>query len=68
MSKKTVGLVLGGGAARGFAHIGIIKVLEEAEFPVDYVAGVSVGSVAGGCGQKDGCRVRNRGESKRRSV
>jgi NTE family protein len=47
MSKKAVGLVLGGGATRGFAHIGVIKVLEEAEIPVDYVAGASIGSVIG---------------------
>lgn len=47
MSRKTVGLVFGGGAARGYAHIGVIKILEEAEITVDYVAGASVGSVFG---------------------
>ena len=40
-----VGLALGGGAARGFAHIGVIQVLEEAGIQVDLVAGTSAGSV-----------------------
>jgi NTE family protein len=40
-----VGLALGGGAARGFAHIGVIQVLEEAGIPVDLVAGTSAGSL-----------------------
>lgn len=43
-----VGLVLGGGGARGFAHIGVIKVLEELGIPIDYVAGTSMGSIVGG--------------------
>lgn len=40
-----VGLALGGGAARGFAHIGVIQVLEENGIKVDFVAGTSVGSL-----------------------
>ncbi len=40
-----VGLALGGGAARGFAHIGVIQVLEEAGIQVDLVVGTSAGSV-----------------------
>ncbi|MBX3623611.1 MAG: patatin-like phospholipase family protein [Rhizobacter sp.] len=40
-----VGLALGGGAARGFAHIGVIQVLEENGVKVDYVAGTSAGSL-----------------------
>ena len=43
----TVGLALGGGFARGLAHIGILKVLEEAGIPVNFIAGTSVGSVIG---------------------
>jgi NTE family protein len=42
-----VGLALGGGFARGLAHIGILKVLEEEQIPIDYIAGTSVGSVIG---------------------
>jgi NTE family protein len=40
-----IGLALGGGAARGFAHIGVIKALEARNVPVDLVAGTSAGSV-----------------------
>lgn len=40
-----VGLALGGGAARGFAHIGVIQVLEENGIKVDYVTGTSAGSL-----------------------
>ena len=42
-----VGLALGGGAARGFAHIGVIKMLEASGIHVDVVAGTSAGSVVG---------------------
>ncbi len=44
---KKIGLALGGGAARGHAHIGVLKVLTEEGIPIDYVAGTSVGSVIG---------------------
>ncbi len=44
----TVGLALSGGAARGLAHIGVLKVLERAGVSVDVVAGTSMGSVVGG--------------------
>jgi NTE family protein len=40
-----VGLVFGGGGARGFAHLGVLKALEEAGIPVDFVGGASIGSV-----------------------
>src|SRR4051794_37186485 len=40
-----IGLVLGGGAARGFAHIGVIQVLEEAGIRPDLVVGISAGSL-----------------------
>ena len=46
MSLK-IGLVLGGGAARGYAHIGVLKVLEEENIPVDLIAGTSMGSMIG---------------------
>ena len=42
-----IGLALGGGAARGFAHIGVIKVLEAQGIVPDYIAGTSAGSVVG---------------------
>lgn len=45
---KRVGLVLSGGTARGLAHIGVLKVLEEEKVPVEYVTGTSMGSIIGG--------------------
>lgn len=45
---KTVGLALGSGAARGYAHIGVLEVLERERVPVDFVAGTSMGSLIGG--------------------
>ncbi len=45
--KKKVGLVLGGGAAKGFAHIGVLKVLEKNNINIDMVAGTSIGALVG---------------------
>ena len=45
---QRVGVALSGGAARGLAHIGVLKVLEEAGVPVDVITGTSMGSVVGG--------------------
>jgi NTE family protein len=42
-----VGLVLGGGGARGAAHIGVLKVLEREHIPVSHIAGTSMGSIVG---------------------
>ena len=46
--RPRIGLVLGGGGAKGGAHIGVLEVLEELRIPVDYIAGTSVGAVIGG--------------------
>ncbi len=46
-TRPKIGLVLGGGGARGAAHIGVIKKLEELNIPIDYVAGTSMGSLIG---------------------
>ena len=43
-----IGLALGGGGARGAAHIGVLKVLEERHIPIDCIAGTSMGAVVGG--------------------
>ncbi|MFH1542167.1 MAG: patatin-like phospholipase family protein [bacterium] len=45
--KKKIGLVLGGGIARGIAHIGVLKVIEQYKIPVDYIAATSSGSLIG---------------------
>jgi NTE family protein len=47
-SRPRIGLVLSGGGARGAAHIGVLKVLEENHVPVDVIAGTSMGAVVGG--------------------
>ncbi|MEQ1929164.1 MAG: patatin-like phospholipase family protein [Parvularculaceae bacterium] len=46
---KTVGLVLSGGGARAYAHIGAIKALREAGVPIDFIAGASMGAIVGAC-------------------
>ncbi len=53
--RPRVGLVLGGGGAKGAAEVGALKVLEELDIPVDYIAGTSIGAIVGGlyaCGYK----------------
>jgi NTE family protein len=47
-ARPKVGLVLSGGGARGIAHVGVLKVLEELQVPVDAIAGTSMGAVVGG--------------------
>lgn len=46
--RPKVGLVLSGGGAKGFAHIGVLKVLEQAGVKIDYIGGTSMGAVVGG--------------------
>ncbi len=46
--RKKVGVVLSGGGAKGVAHIGVLKVLEEAGIPIDYIVGTSMGAIVGG--------------------
>ena len=47
-TRPKVGLVLSGGGAKGAAHIGVLKYIEEAGIPIDYIAGTSMGSIIGG--------------------
>jgi NTE family protein len=47
-ARPKIGLVLSGGGARGAAHVGVLRVLEELQIPIDYVAGTSMGSIVGG--------------------
>src|SRR5213078_1442846 len=44
-----VGLALSGGAARGIAHVGVLRALVENEIPIDAIAGASAGALIGGC-------------------
>jgi NTE family protein len=47
--KSGIALALGGGAARGWAHIGVLRALEEAGIQIDMIAGTSIGALVGGC-------------------
>ena len=47
-ARPKIGLALGGGAARGIAHIGLLRWFEENRIPVDYIAGTSMGGLIGG--------------------
>ena len=46
--RPKVGVVLSGGGAKGAAHIGVLKYIEEAGIPIDYIAGTSMGAIVGG--------------------
>ncbi|CAG8775356.1 28059_t:CDS:2, partial [Racocetra persica] len=61
---KSVGLVLGGGGARGIAHVGVIKALEEAGVPIDMVGGTSIGSFIGGLYARESDNVAILGRAK----
>jgi len=47
MTRKKIGIAFSGGAARGFAHLGVLKVLREHGIPIDCIAGTSAGSIVG---------------------
>lgn len=46
--RPRIGVVLSGGGAKGIAHVGVLKVLEELDIPIDYIGGTSMGSIIGG--------------------
>ena len=48
LERPSIGLVLSGGGARGGAHIGVLKALQELRVPIDHIAGTSIGAVVGG--------------------
>ena len=52
--RQQIGLALGSGAARGLAHIGVIKALKEKNIPIDMIAGSSIGALIGACYAKEG--------------
>ena len=60
ITNSEIGVALGAGAAKGFAHIGVLKVLKESGIPVDCLAGCSIGAVAGAlyCGGLSFERIR----------
>ncbi|KAN0060719.1 phosphatidylcholine and lysophosphatidylcholine phospholipase [Thecaphora frezii] len=62
---KSIGLVLGGGGARGCAHLGVLKALEEKGIPIDMVGGTSIGSLVGGLYASEAELVSSIGRVKR---
>jgi NTE family protein len=67
--RPTIGVALGGGAARGWAHIGVLRTLEAAGYAPDIIAGTSIGAVVGGCyaaGKLDGLEEFALGLNRRR--
>jgi predicted acylesterase/phospholipase RssA/CRP-like cAMP-binding protein len=64
LTGRAVGLVLGGGAARGFAHIGVIRALEEAGIEIDLFGGASIGALIAGPAAMnwDGARLQQAAE------
>ncbi|KAK0551517.1 phosphatidylcholine and lysophosphatidylcholine phospholipase [Tilletia horrida] len=62
---RSVGLVLGGGGARGCSHVGVLRALEERGIPVDMIGGTSIGSLVGGLYAKEGEVVSTFGLVKR---
>ena len=45
--RAKIGLVLSGGGAKGFAELGVLKVLEKNKIPIDYISGTSIGALIG---------------------
>ncbi|PWN52275.1 hypothetical protein IE53DRAFT_385323 [Violaceomyces palustris] len=62
---KSIGLVLGGGGARGCAHLGVLRALEERGIPIDMVGGTSIGSLVGGLYAMEAEVVSSLGRAKR---
>lgn len=62
---KAIGLVLGGGGARGIAQVGVIRALEEAGIPIDIVGGTSIGAFNAGLYAKDADSVPIYGRAKK---
>ncbi|CAI8055933.1 Patatin-like phospholipase domain-containing protein 7 [Geodia barretti] len=62
LTGTSVGVVLGGGGARGLAHVGALQAFTEAGVPIDMVGGTSIGSLVGGlyCEERDSARVETR--------
>ncbi|KIY46312.1 patatin-domain-containing protein [Fistulina hepatica ATCC 64428] len=61
---KSVGVVLGGGGARGIAHLGLIQALEEYGIPIDHIGGTSIGAFIGGLYAREGDLFSSAGRAK----
>ncbi|KAJ3572215.1 hypothetical protein NP233_g3232 [Leucocoprinus birnbaumii] len=61
---KSIGLVLGGGGARGIAHLGLIRALEENGVPIDHIGGTSIGALIGGLYAREGDLISSTARAK----
>ncbi|KAJ7508598.1 hypothetical protein B0H11DRAFT_2304937, partial [Mycena galericulata] len=61
---KSIGLVLGGGGARGMSHLGLIRALEEYGIPIDHIGGTSIGALIGGLYAREGDILSSAGRAK----
>ncbi|EKM84018.1 hypothetical protein AGABI1DRAFT_33142 [Agaricus bisporus var. burnettii JB137-S8] len=61
---KTIGLVLGGGGARGIAHLGLLRALEETGIPIDHIGGTSIGGFIGGLYAREGNLISTAAKAK----
>ena len=48
LTNTSIGVVMSGGGARGYAHVGVLRAMDELNIPVDYVGGTSMGAMVGG--------------------
>ncbi|KAI0828902.1 patatin-domain-containing protein [Trametes gibbosa] len=61
---KSIGLVLGGGGARGLSHLGVLRALEDYGIPVDHIGGTSIGAFIGGLYAREGDIISSAGRAK----
>ncbi|KAJ7597324.1 hypothetical protein C8J56DRAFT_919757 [Mycena floridula] len=61
---RSIGLVLGGGGARGISHLGLIRALEEYGIPIDHIGGTSIGALIGGLYAREGDILSAAGRAK----
>lgn len=61
---RSIGLVLGGGGARGISHLGLIRALEESGIPIDHIGGTSIGAFIGGLYAREGDLISASGRAK----
>ncbi|TBU49283.1 patatin-domain-containing protein [Dichomitus squalens] len=65
---KSIGVVLGGGGARGISHLGVLRALEECGIPVDHIGGTSIGAFIGGLYAREGDIISSSGRAKQFSA
>ncbi|PIL31394.1 hypothetical protein GSI_06095 [Ganoderma sinense ZZ0214-1] len=65
---KSIGVVLGGGGARGISHLGVLRALEEFGIPVDHIGGTSIGALIGGLYAREGDIISSSGRAKQFSA